>query len=177
MSSKSGNIKSHKKSISTVSTVSTVSSTISSSSSKSKSKTKSGFDDISMADDSKVKLPSEDSKELSINHPLLVSFRQYLKTIESLPRHLIIHPIYIQLSGYRDCIVKGMCEDKHCPDSVKENEEFYNWSNWMNATSSLTKSFWTPNKFKEAALKRYVVIADNYLGQIGRPRSITESKS
>lgn len=103
-----------------------------------------------------------DSEELSLNHPLIIAYNMTLTIIEKLNPYNILQETADELSGYQSCIQKGMNTDKLPPTELGEGEAFYKWCHWKKCSLELNKNAWTPNKFKEEAMKRYITIAEKY---------------
>jgi hypothetical protein len=86
--------------------------------------------------------------------------------IDKLHPYCLLTSIKQQLGGYRDCVEKGANPDTIPPMTLSQGDEFYKWEAWRDCTCILTKEAWTPNKFKDAAIKKYISIARKYLAKL-----------
>lgn len=122
------------------------------------------YDDNDDDNDNEEKItPDIEGKEYDTKQPLYVMFEIYTKVIDALHPFSLLTRVKDKLSGYRDCVEKGPNSDATPPPDLREGEDYYRWESWRDCTAALRKKTWTPNKFKEAAIKKYIAISRKYL--------------
>ncbi len=100
------------------------------------------------------------------NDPLCIAYNVYVETIRNMNPTSLMTEIKSELQGYKDCIEFGPNNDKMAPEHLSGKDSFYRWSKWHTCTAAIKEKAWTPERFKEAAYKRYVSIASRYVGNL-----------
>lgn len=114
----------------------------------------------------KNKTSKEDDSPCDDSHPLTIMYNFYVDSMNKLNPMSILTQVKNELQGYRDCVEKGSNEDQLPPTNLKEGDEFYRWSYWKKTSLLINKKTWTRNKFKEAAMKQYVLQAKKYISRL-----------
>ena len=105
----------------------------------------------------------EEGVEYDTKKPLYVIYKVYTMTMDNVPPSSLLTRVKMELDGYRDCVQKGPNPETILPTTLSKGAEFYRWETWRDCTCILNRKTWTPNKFKEAAIKKYISIAQKYL--------------
>jgi hypothetical protein len=93
--------------------------------------------------------------------PLTLLYRLYCKVIDALHVESKLYSMQSELCGLRQCVEKGANVDKSPAYGIAN---YYSWWTWKKFTLLFHSSqAWTPDKFKEMAMKRYIATAHLYL--------------
>jgi hypothetical protein len=101
--------------------------------------------------------------DMDVDHPLSISYKVLLETIEEMNPLSLMTETKNELQGYKDCIDLGPNNDRTAPENLSGRDDFYRWSKWHTCTVCLKEKAWTLAQFKEAALRKYVTIANRYI--------------
>ncbi len=112
--------------------------------------------------------PRGDAVQMDIvgNDPLCIAYNVYVETIRNMNPMSLMTEIKSELQGYKDCIEFGPNNDKMAPEHLSGKDSFYRWSKWHTCTAAIKEKSWTPERFKEAAYKRYISIASRYVANL-----------
>lgn len=111
--------------------------------------------------------------EYDISQPYYLMFLVNKERIAKLHPYAMLKKTELYLTGLADCIEKGPTQDVLPPADLKEGDDYYRWESWRDCTCILKKTAWTPSNFKDAAVKTYLSISQDYLntalGQLDLP--------
>lgn len=101
--------------------------------------------------------------EYDITQPYYLMFLVNKERISKLHPYAMLKKTELYLTGLADCIEKGPTQDVLPPMDLKEGDDYYRWESWRDCTCILKKTAWTPSNFKDAAVKNYLSISQDYL--------------
>lgn len=94
------------------------------------------------------------------DNPLYVLFRVYDTVMSQIDPNRILLSVQQDLCGLKQCALHGVNEDKVPPQNIAN---YYEWSSYKRLSAILSGKTWTPERFREVAMKNYIATAHRYL--------------